>query len=160
LRDGRRVEIRALRPQDRDAITAVISRAGARSLFLRFFAVRRSFTEREIDFFMNVDFSTHVALVAVTVEHETPAIVGGGRYVCVAPGKAEVAFMVVDEYHGQGIGSALLKHLAIIARSARIQEFVADVLAENTAMLNVFRRFAPAMATSLEGEVTHVSIRL
>jgi GNAT superfamily N-acetyltransferase len=34
-------------------------------------------------------------------------IVGGGRYVLVEPGKAKVAFAVIDEYQGQGIGAAL-----------------------------------------------------
>ena len=45
---------------------------------------------------MNVDFINHVALLALSEDGGQSVIVGGGRYVVVQPGKAEVAFMVVD----------------------------------------------------------------
>jgi hypothetical protein len=65
LRDGRRVEIRALRPDDRADLIAAVDRSSGQSLYRRFFAVKRSFTESEIDYFLNVDFVNHVALVAI-----------------------------------------------------------------------------------------------
>jgi hypothetical protein len=34
-----------------------------------------------------------------------PEIVGGARYVVTKSGEAEVAFAVVDQYQGQGIGA-------------------------------------------------------
>jgi hypothetical protein len=64
-RNGRRVEIRALRPGDRADLAAAVCRASTQNLYHRFFAVKRSFTEQEIAFFLNVDFVTHVALVAM-----------------------------------------------------------------------------------------------
>src|SRR6185312_10746477 len=100
----------------------------------------REFSDREIAFFVNVDFVTHVALVAAVQESTRPSIVGGGRYVVVQPGQAEVAFVVVDEYQGQGIGSTLLRHLAAIARETGLHRLTAEVLPENTAMLKVFER--------------------
>ncbi len=54
LRNGRRVEIRALRPQDRDDMLAAVGRTSAQSLYRRFFGVRRHFTEEETAFFLNV----------------------------------------------------------------------------------------------------------
>ena len=111
LRSGRRVEIRALRPQDRDKMLAAVGRTSTQSLYRRFFAVRRHFTEAETSFFLDIDFVNHVALVAVIDEIGTPAIVGGGRYVVSKSGQAEVAFAVVDQYQGQGIGAALMRHL-------------------------------------------------
>ena len=48
LRDGRKVEIRALRPGDRTGLLAAIGRAGKQSIFQRFFAFKRGFTEKEI----------------------------------------------------------------------------------------------------------------
>jgi hypothetical protein len=98
LRDGRPVEIRALRPDDRADLLAAVGRSSAVSLYRRFFAVRRHFTEPEIGGFLNVDFVDHVALVAVADESGRPVIAGGGRYVVVQPGKAELAFAVVDQY--------------------------------------------------------------
>jgi GNAT superfamily N-acetyltransferase len=124
LRNGRRIEIRALRPDDRRELLAAVNRTSAQSLYRRFFAARKSFTEKEVAFFLNVDFVSHVALVAVMKENEGQAICGGGRFVVVQPGKAELAFLVVDQYQGQGIGAALLRHLIAIARAAGMHQGV------------------------------------
>ena len=48
LRDKRCVEIRALRPEDRDELAKAFGRASANSIYRRFFAVKRNFTEQEI----------------------------------------------------------------------------------------------------------------
>ena len=65
LRDGRTVEIRAQRSQDREGMQAAIARSSSGSLYRRFFAVRREFSEKETDYFLDIDFVNHVALVAV-----------------------------------------------------------------------------------------------
>src|SRR5262245_31595357 len=96
LRNGRRIEIRAFKPSDREALEEAVARTGALSLYRRFFTIKREFTERERAFFLNVDFINHVALVALTDEAGHSAIVGCGRYIIVRPGKAEVAFVVID----------------------------------------------------------------
>ena len=51
LRDGRHVEIRALRHEDRTDLEDAVKRASAESLRRRFFSVRRHFSEREIECF-------------------------------------------------------------------------------------------------------------
>ena len=68
LRSGQRVEIRALKPDDRDALVAAVGRTSAQSLYRRFLGAKRDFSEREIAFFMHPDFVDHVALVAVVEE--------------------------------------------------------------------------------------------
>jgi GNAT superfamily N-acetyltransferase len=160
LRDGRQVEIRAFRSGDRDDLLAAVGRTSAQSLYRRFFTVKRSFSEREREFFLNVDFIDHVALMAWVDESARRVIAGGGRYVVVEPGKAEVAFVVVDQYQGQGIGAALMRHLAAIARSAGLQELIAEVLPENVPMLKVFEKSGLPMTTIDEHEVVQVTLRL
>ena len=105
LPDGRPVEIRALRPDDRAEFIRVVERSSALSIYRRFFRLKRYFSEREITYFTNIDFIKHVALVAVVDEAGQPAIVGGGRYVVIAPDMAEIAFAVIDQYQGQGLGA-------------------------------------------------------
>jgi RimJ/RimL family protein N-acetyltransferase len=153
LRNGRRLEIRALRPDDRNRLVEAVDHASQKSLY-------RYFTEKEISFFVNVDFINHVALVAVAEEDGHPTIVGGGRYVGTAPGTAEVAFMVVDRYQGQGVGAVLMRHLSLIAREAGLRELTAEVLASNKAMLKVFEKCGLPLSAKTEAAITHVSLRL
>ena len=90
------------------------------NLDIAVFGAKRDFLEKEVAFFPNVDFTNHVALVAVIEEGGRPVIVAGGRFVVERPGVAEIAFVVIDEYQGQDIGAALLQHLVVLARGAAL----------------------------------------
>jgi RimJ/RimL family protein N-acetyltransferase len=160
LRDGRPIEMRALRPDDLEEMLAAIGRTSPQSLRRRFFVPKRGFSEAELAFFMNIDFDNHVALVAQIDEDRRPSIVGGGRYVVVQPGRAEIAFVVVDAYQGQGIGSALMRHLARLARDAGLKELIAEVLPENTAMLKVLGKFGFRSSSKREPQVMHLTMQL
>jgi GNAT superfamily N-acetyltransferase len=160
LRDGRRVDIRALRQDDQAELLAAVGRTSPESLYRRFFTVKRGFTEQEVAYFLNIDFVEHVALIAVVEEAGRPVIIGGARYIVLQPGKAEAAFAVIDEYQGQGIGQALMRHLAGIARDAGLRELIADVLPENDAMLKVFAKSGFPLRTKYESDVVHVALRL
>ena len=160
LRDGASLEVRALRPDDRAAMLESIGRFSNEALHRRFFAPKRNFSEREIDFFLNVDFESHVALVAVLSEDRRPVIVGGSRYVVCRPGCAEVAFAIDDPHQKRGIATHLITHLIRIARAAALKEFVAEVLPENMPMLKVFERCGLAMTTRRDRGVVHVTLAL
>jgi RimJ/RimL family protein N-acetyltransferase len=160
LRDGRRIEIRALRPDDGPGMLAAVGRTSKQSLQRRFFAPKKGFSEREIAFFLDIDFENHVALVAEIDEDGRPVIIGGGRYIVVRPGQAEIAFVVVDAYQAQGIGTILMRHLNTLARNAGLRELVAEVLPENTAMLKVFRKFGFLAGSRRNPQVVHLVLKL
>ena len=160
MRDGREVEIRALQPNDKDDMLAAVGRTGTESLQRRFFVVKRGFSEKEIAFFMNIDFINHVALAALADEGGRHVIVGGGRYVVTEPGKAEIAFVVIDDYQGQGIGTLLMRHLAVLARKAGLRELIAEVLPENAAMRKVFSKFGFQERRGGDPQVVHLVLFL
>jgi GNAT superfamily N-acetyltransferase len=161
LRDGRRFQIRALRPGDQEGLLAAAAETSAQSLYRRFFSPKRGFSDDEVAYFVNVDFVSHVALVATLYEGvRGDIIIGGGRYVVVEPRVAEVAFAVIDRYQGQGVGTALLHHLATIAREAGLKELMAQVLVDNLAMLKVFEKSGLPLRTRHEAEVVHVVLGL
>ncbi len=160
LRDGRPVTIRSLRPDDRSEMLSAVKRVSSQSLYRRFFGPKRGFTEEETDFYVNVDFVTHVALVAVVDESDKETIVGAGRYIVTEPGKAEMAFAIIDEYQGQGIGTALLRHLVLIAHESGLQQLVAEVLRENAPMLTLFRKCGFISQKSSEAGVVHAVLQL
>ena len=160
LRDGRMVEIRALRRDDREHMLAAVGRTSSPSLQRRFFAVKRGFSDAETAFFMDIDFDRHVALVALVAEDGRPAIVGGGRYVLVKDDEAELAFLVIDAYQGQGIGRLLMKHLVAIARNKSLRLLTAEVLPENAAMLRLFRDFGFKTVPQRDFGSVHLALEL
>ncbi len=157
LRDGRMAEIRALSPEDERGMLAAVDHTSSQSMYRRFFGAKREFSEKERAFFLKVDF---VALVAVVKVAGAPEIAAGGRYIVERPGAAEIAFIVTDDYQGLGIGTALLRHLAILAREAGLKEFTAEVLPENIPMLNTFKKSGLKMSTKRESGAVHVSLEL
>jgi RimJ/RimL family protein N-acetyltransferase len=158
LRNGTKVEIRAQRPQDRGGLEAALARMSDESLYRRFFVSKHQVSENEAAYFLNINFVKHVALVVIADENGMRAIVGAGRYVIVQPGRAEVAFAVVDAYQGQGVGTALMRNLSSIARRAGLDELIAEVLANNSAMLKVFEKSGLQMSARREGSVMHVRL--
>jgi RimJ/RimL family protein N-acetyltransferase len=160
LRDDRPITIRALRPDDRAGMLAAIGRTSMQSLQRRFFVPKKGFSENEMAFFLNIDFESHVAIVAEIAEDGSPVIAGGGRYIAIQPGQAEIAFVVIDAYQGQGIGTILMRHLAVLARDAGLKELVAEVLPENTAMLKLFKKFGFRPDAKGSPQVVHLTLQL
>ena len=148
LGGGERIEIRALKPNDEGGLVAAVHRTSAQSLYRRFFGVRRDFSEKEVDFFVNVDFVNHVALVALIDEEGRSVIAGGGRYIVLQPGEAEVAFVVVDKYQGRGIGRALMKNLECRAASFGAERIFGDTLRANEQMIALARKSGYAFTAS------------
>jgi ribosomal protein S18 acetylase RimI-like enzyme len=160
LRDGTPVEIRALRPEDEADMLAALEQTSPQSLRRRFFAMKRHFSDKERAFFMDVDFTNHVALVVLAEQSGRDIIVGGGRYIVFEPGRAEMAFVVIDAWQGRGVGSILMNHLGRIAGNAGLDELTAEVLPENTAMLAVFGKFGFRPAARRDPQTIHLVLRL
>ena len=102
--------------------------------------------------FTTVDYVDRLALVATVGDR----LIAVGRF-DRAPGEteAEVAFVVADEYQHHGIGSLLLDELARAGWQRGVEAFKADTLAENSAMLDVFRHAGFPVTSGIEyGTVT------
>ncbi len=129
--------LRPIRPDDADELHALFHRAGPASVYQRFFREKDDLTPEELEYFSNVDYQRRMAFVAL---HEDD-IIGVGRYDLLddEPAMAEVAFLVADAQQGRGIGTQLLERLTDYARLRGITAFRAYVLADNHAMLRVFR---------------------
>ena len=160
LSDGSQIDIRALRPDDEADMLAAIDRTSKQSLQRRFFVMKRHFSDKERAFFMNIDFQNHVAIVALAKENSREIIVGGGRYIVFEPGRAEMAFVVIDAWHGRGVGSILMRHLVKLAGEAGLRELTAEVLPENAAMLKVFGKFGFKPGPRRDPQTVHLVLKL
>ncbi len=150
--DGGTVHLRPIRPSDAEALVRFHAGLSPRTRYLRYFSAYPRIPERDLYRFTHVDHHDRVALVALLGGE----IIAVGRYERAKDtDEAEVAFVVADAHQGRGIGSVLLEHLAAAAREVGLKRFNAIVLAENTAMIRVFRDAGYETTRHLEyGEVT------
>jgi acetyl coenzyme A synthetase (ADP forming)-like protein len=161
LRDGGSIHVRAIRPDDRARLLAHFTGLSPASVHRRFHGVKKHLSEEELTRFTELDFVRRVALVATLLRDGEERIIGVGRFEVTAEGpggrRAEVAFAVLDDHQGRGIGTALLEHLAVIARDRGITEFEAEVLGENNRMLDVFASSGFTVRRAMAHGVFHVS---
>jgi len=164
LRNGLPVTIRALHAEDREKVAKAIRELDRESIYLRLFSYRNLLTEAALDRVMHFDPDSEVVLIVTRGSGADEIVIGSGRYIVGPIGaggrSAEVAFMVEEDYHGLGIASRLLKHLAQVAKSRGIARFDATVLPENKAMISVFARSGLAMRKRIEGGEVHIALTL
>jgi acyl-CoA synthetase (NDP forming)/GNAT superfamily N-acetyltransferase len=132
---GAVIRLRPVTPSDADALRALNARTSDDNLYLRFFGSSRTAADRDVDRLVRPDSDDHGVLVALLAD----LLIGVASYERVAEGDGEVAMLVDDAHHGQGIGTLLLEHLASLARRNGIGRFVGETLARNHSMLDVFR---------------------
>ena len=164
LKNGLQVTIRAIRPEDRDALIAAIKELEERTVYLRFFGPKNEFSHRELTEATDVDFVRTVALVTCLQDSAGEKIIGAGRYIAFGsadpPDRAEVAFTVEEDYHGLGIAGKMLRHLAVIAKQKGVAQFHAEVLPQNKGMLAVFTRSGFPVKQEFEEGLAHVILSL
>jgi RimJ/RimL family protein N-acetyltransferase len=161
LKDGTPVTIRAIGKDDRNGVLSAFKKLDRESVYTRFFTYKTVLTETDLRQLTEVDPDRVVALVVSTPIGHGEKLIGGGRYVLnVARQTAELGFMTDDAYRGRGIAGLILEHLVRIGREHGVLSFEADVLAQNQAMLRVFRRSGLPMKKRVEGNVVHVTLSL
>jgi len=139
LRDGSTLRLRPTNPADEGALLDFFERLSPESRYLRFQGAV-SVDAHLIASFLRSDGAESLSLVGELIDAEGAVrVIGLGTWVRLRdPSRAEVAFVVADEFQRRGIASRLLERLAVHARTAGIDRFVAQVLPENAAMLRVF----------------------
>jgi acetyl coenzyme A synthetase (ADP forming)-like protein len=151
LRDGGGARVRPIRPDDEALVKEFFERLGPESRYYRFFQVKNTLEPAELTHFTNVDYDDRMALIAL---HEGQMI-AVGRYDRETDHseRAEVAFAVVDDQQGRGLGTRLLELLTTYARSHGIKGFRAFVLGENRQMMRVFRNSGYELARTIDSGV-------
>ncbi|WP_370415259.1 GNAT family N-acetyltransferase [Streptomyces fradiae] len=143
LRDGGTARIRPITADDADRLVSFYEQVSDESKYYRFFAPYPRLSAKDVHRFTHHDFVDRVGLAA-TVGGEFIATVRydrineQGRPASSPADEAEVAFLVQDAHQGRGVASALLEHIAAVARERGIRRFAAEVLPANSKMIKVF----------------------
>ncbi|MDO0925357.1 GNAT family N-acetyltransferase [Streptomyces sp. TG1A-8] len=165
LRDGGTARVRPITVDDADRLVSFYEQVSDESKYYRFFAPYPRLSAKDVHRFTHHDFVDRVGLAA-TIGGEFIATVrydriGTGGLPASAPAdEAEVAFLVQDAHQGRGVASALLEHIAAVARERGIRRFTAEVLPANTKMIKVFTDAGYTQKRSFEDGVVRLEFGL
>jgi GNAT superfamily N-acetyltransferase len=141
------ITIRPLRNGDTQTVATVFERLGAGSREKRFCGAKPRLPDAELAALARVDGGRHVL---VAYADGDPKPVGIARLVRDGV-SAEIAFEVVDDHQGRGIGSVLAEELAAVARAAGIRELRATVCGDNPPVVSLLRKVATSLHVSWRG---------
>jgi acetyltransferase len=149
LSDGRQVDVRPVRPSDKEGMCKFVRELGDESTIQRFCTNFDELPPYIAKAMVEVDQDRHVAVVAQqTADGETTSIVAEARYVLLEEqGVAELAMVVADEWQGAGLGRQLRDHLIEHARAQGVTKLVMEVATHNTRL----RRSLKGDGAGLEG---------
>ncbi|MFD8390591.1 GNAT family N-acetyltransferase [Streptomyces sp. NPDC059680] len=165
LRDGGTARIRPITVDDADRLVSFYEQVSDESKYYRFFAPYPRLSAKDVHRFTHHDFVDRVGLAA-TIGGEFIATVrydrigADGMPASVPADEAEVAFLVQDAHQGRGVASALLEHIAAVARERGIRRFAAEVLPANTKMIKVFTDAGYTQQRSFEDGVVRLEFDL
>jgi acetyltransferase len=138
LRDGTRVLLRPIRPEDAPLEEAFIAALSPDTMRLRFLSAMRTLTPAMLARFTQIDYDREMAFVALAGDPAQPCEVGVGRYATLPDGKTcEYAIVLADAWHARGLGQIMMRRLVEVARSRGLETMVGDVLASNEPMLRL-----------------------
>ncbi|MFC9030668.1 bifunctional acetate--CoA ligase family protein/GNAT family N-acetyltransferase [Streptomyces arboris] len=165
LRDGGTARIRPITTDDAERLVSFYEQVSDESKYYRFFAPYPRLSDRDVHRFTHHDYVDRVGL-AVTIGGEFIGTVrydrinDQGRPASAPADEAEVAFLVQDAHQGRGVASALLEHIAAVARERGIRRFAAEVLPANNKMIKVFRHAGYTQQRSFEDGSVHLTLDL
>jgi GNAT superfamily N-acetyltransferase len=157
LRNGVRVHLRPIRPEDAPRLMALYERLSVDTAYRRFFTRMTTLPPELAHYFANVDYQRRLAIVAELPEGQAPLVIGvGGCEPTDSPTTAEVALVVEDAWQRLGLGTILLGELLHASGQRGICEFRADVLKSNDRMLRLLARHTDVTRRRTQHGVTEI----
>ena len=162
LKDGTKITIRPIRPEDEPLMVQFHGTLSERSVYLRYFcsmSLRTRVDHKRLVRICSADYDRQIPLVAdrqdpKTAEH---AILAVGRLSKLESGtEAEVAVLVSDAWQRKGLGSEMLRRVVDVARAEGLKRVSGELLRDNLAMQVLLKRAGFRLhmledATSLRG---------
>jgi RimJ/RimL family protein N-acetyltransferase len=144
LKNGKVVEFRPLLPSDEFAYRNFFYSLQEKTIYMRFFYKMRTFSHAVVQKqWSSVDYHQNMSIIGLIQKGGHKEIMAIGSYARESDQRAEVAFVVREDFQGLGVASYLLEVLEKIAKENNFKGFEATVLRENVAMIRVFKKRYP-----------------
>ncbi len=151
--DGAGIVLRPGRPADTDAVAAMHDRCSRASLFARYHTGTRSVPRRLLHRLLAPPRGQTIVGVQ---GHQVVAL--GQLINTSSPAVGEISLLVEDDWHGQGIGTALLGYLVRMARAAGYTELVGWCLPGERGLIRTATKAGVPMTTSYEDKLMRVAL--
>ena len=159
LEDGSQINFRPIHPTDERGIRDLVYALSQETIYYRYLTSDMKFDHRQIQRFVYIDHRKEVAIVATIPEAHGEDIVAVGRYYMnTKTNRAEVAFVVRDDWQNRGIGSFLFKHLSGIAKTSGIAGFTAEILKDNNRIQAIFSHSGYPMTSQISGDICSIGV--
>ncbi len=156
LKNGRKVTLRPIRPEDEPAHRAFIAKLSDEDLRMRFFGVvRRDFDHRDMARFTQIDYDREMAFIATAMgESGLPETLGVVR-TATKPDNSEAEFAIVvrSDQKGTGLGSVLFRKMVDYTRERGTAHLKGQTMIENKAMQGLSRKFGFEISVNPEEEL-------
>jgi acetyltransferase len=166
MKDGTSVTIRPIRPEDEPAMVKFHETLSERSVYLRYFHLmnlEQRVQHERLTRICFIDYDREMALVAERRNPETGEveILGVGRMMKIhGTTEGEVAVLISDKWHRQGLGKELLQRLLIVGANEKLTKLTADILPDNRDVMRICEKLGFSLKHSLEDEVVRAEFSL
>jgi len=151
LRDGTQIHFRPIHPTDEPRMRDILYDLSQETLYYRFMSMSGRFSHKQIQNFVYIDHRKDAAIVATVPEAHGEDIVAVGRYFLdESTNRAEIAFVIRDEWQNKGLGTFLFMYMATLAKRNGISGFTAEVLRENQRMQAIIKHSGFTVTSRLE----------
>ena len=151
FKDGTEINFRPIHPTDEPRVRDLLYDLSQETIYYRFMSHLERFGQRQIQNFVYIDHRQDVAIVGILPEAYGDEIIAVGRYYLdERTNRAEVAFVIRDEWQNKGLGSFVFKHLVNIAKANGITGFTAEVLRNNNRMQAIFNHSGLNVTSAIE----------
>ncbi|MEJ2690987.1 MAG: GNAT family N-acetyltransferase, partial [Deltaproteobacteria bacterium] len=154
LEDGTQVTFRPIHPTDEPRMRDLHYALSQETLYYRFMTHQPRFSHRQIQNFVYIDHRKDVAIVGTVPEAHGDEVIAVGRYYLDdRSNRAEVAFVIRDDWQNRHIGTFLFNHLVALAKRSGIAGFTAEVLRDNRRMQQIFNNSGYKVKSRREEDV-------
>ena len=157
LKNGQEVLLRPIKPEDEPMWLEMFQSFSEESIRYRFFQLLKD-TPHEVRVrYCNIDYDREIAIVAELSEENHRKILGVGRLSIESDGKSgELAFIIVDQWQGQGLGTKIVDHVLEIAKEMGVETIYAIMLPDNNRALNLTKKMGFKLEYLSDGTVKGV----
>lgn len=151
LKDGSKVIIRPIKPEDEPLLIDLFNNLSERSTLLRFQQLRKPVSKKDLIRFCHIDYDHELTLIALNAKNNHPQIIGAAHLMKTYEGVAELAVEILDNFQGKGLGMLLCQKLIDFAKNNGYKKIWMEIKEENLPMIKLALRLGFSILSQEEG---------